>query len=305
MRMEAATVLCVVLLVVIHPTTSLVPASERQALVELFESTGGSRWTNRTGWLTGDPCVNRWFGIFCNTANTHVIEVFPNPRDSGNTLQGELPASFWTDLPELEHIYLSNDRPPGWSNLTGTLPDAVGSLTKLKCLYLSHAGKMTGTLPASMSNLEQLQGLFLRWTHFEGTLPNLSRARNLTKLIIDSSPLSNLCPPICKNKFVGTLDALASWKQPLAHLDVAGNKFTGVFPSALCEIKSCTAWGNEFSAPTRPKGCCAGLSGGGGGGETVAAAAGSETPTPSWYACHPHNFPSRRLSQRSILEILR
>ena len=57
-------------------------------------------------------------GIFCNAARTHVIEVFPNPRDSGNTLQGVLPPSFWTDLPELEHVYLSNDRPPGPSSAT-------------------------------------------------------------------------------------------------------------------------------------------------------------------------------------------
>ena len=59
-------------------------------------------------------------GIFCNAARTHVIEVFPNPRDSGNTLQGVLPPSFWTDLPELEHVYLSNDRPPGPSFVHST-----------------------------------------------------------------------------------------------------------------------------------------------------------------------------------------
>jgi len=266
--------------------SALIPASERQALVELYDATGGSHWKNSSGWLTGDPCADSWYGIFCNSARTHVVEVFPNPRDSGNKMQGEIPASFWTDLPELVHIYLSNDHPPGWSSLTGTLPDAVGQLTQLKCLYLSHAGKLTGTLPASMSNLEQLQGLFLRWTHFEGALPDLSRARNLTKLVIDSSPLSNLCPPICKNKFTGSLDALASWKQPLAHLDVAGNEFSGVFPPALCTIPKCTAWGNDFSGE-RPKGCCAGVS----GGETARAARAEPAATPPWYVCHPHDFP--------------
>lgn len=277
----------IVAILLTSPSTALVPPSEKGALVALFDATAGSQWKNASNWLQGDPCEDRWFGIFCNADNTHVIEVFPNPRDSGNRLQGTLPASFWTDLPELEHIYLSNDRPPGWSSLTGTIPPSVGSLTKLKCLYLSHAGKMTGTLPREMSDLTSLQGLFLRWTHFEGSLPDLSRMRNLTKLVIDSSPVSHTCPPICKNKFNGTLDALASWNLPLAHLDVAGNKFTGVFPSALCDIKKCTAWGNSFAKPVRPKTCCAGVEdnkGQEGKGE------GAQVAT-SGYECHPHDFP--------------
>ena len=209
-------------------------------------------------------------------------------KHTGNKLKGTIPSSFWTDLPMLEHIYLSNDRPPGWSNLTGTLPSTVGQLIHLKCLYLSHAGKMTGTLPASMSNLIHLQGLFLRWTHFDGPLPDLSRASNLTKLVIDSSPLSHVCPPICKNKFTGTLDAVASWKNQLIHLDVAGNEFTGSFPTSLCSIKDCTAWGNAFSPPARPKGCCAGID------EKVKkkrVGEAEEEVAPVGYDCHPHNFP--------------
>jgi hypothetical protein len=189
-----------------------------------------------------------------------------------------------TDLPKLEHIYLSNDVVGGASRIVGTIPDAIGKLTHLKCLYLSHAGKMTGTLPASMANLAELQALEIRWTHFEGALPDLSRASNLTKVVIDSSPAGGLCPPACKNYFNGTLDALASWKNQIQHLDVAGNQFSGVFPSALCAIKDCTAWGNHFAKPKRPKGCCAGLS------------SSRDNSSLSWdkpvgYVCHPHDFP--------------
>ena len=100
-RTATSNVLSVLVLVFVRPATALVPASERQALVELFDATGGTDWKNRSGWLTGDPCADSWYGIFCNSARTHVVEVFPNPRDSGNKLQGEIPASFWTDLPEV------------------------------------------------------------------------------------------------------------------------------------------------------------------------------------------------------------
>jgi hypothetical protein len=277
---------------------SSVPTSERQALVELFGATDGMHWKNATNWLNGDPCENKWFGIFCNANDTHVLEVFPNPRYSGNRMQGTIPASFWKDLPRLEHIYLSNDRPPGWSNLTGHIPSSIGNLTRLKCLYLSHAGNMTGTLPSSMSKLINLQGLFLRWTNFEGLLPDLSKARNLSKIVIDSSPIDGLCPNICKNRFNGTLNVLSTWDLPLTHLDVAGNDFSGTFPKKLCQIKKCTAWGNHFSLPSRPKNCCAGIDGG------ISSVSGNNIDdmddmdrrkdvgiTPVVYECHAHKFP--------------
>ena len=261
-------------------TKSLVPSSERNALVDLYQATNGVNWKQATNWNDGDPCDNKWFGIFCNPTNTHIIEVFPNPRLSGNKMIGKIPDSLWTDLPELEQLYLSNDRPPNWSNLTGTIPTAIGQLTNLKCLYLSHAGKMTGNLPSSMSNLIHLQGLFLRWTHFEGPLPDLSNSPNLTKLVIDGSPLKGLCPNICQQHFNGTLEQIGSWKNKLIHLDVAGNDFTGVFPASLCAIKECTAWGNQFDKPLRPKTCCAGLTN------------DEEMNVPIGYDCHPHNFPT-------------
>lgn len=233
---------------------SMVPPAERRALVDLYHATGGAQWKNSTGWLIGDPCAVYWFGVFCNKEGTHVTMVFPNPEYSGNTLVGTLPESFY-NLTKLEHIYLSNDR-PGWSRLTGQLLPAIGRMQGLKCLYLSHAGDMSGSLPAAISTLTRLQGLYLRWTSFSGPLPDLRPLTNLSKLFLDAAPLG-ACPPFCKNAFNGTLRQLVGL--PLAHLDVAGNQFSGVFPTELCAIPKCTAWGNHFEAPARPKGCCDGV----------------------------------------------
>ena len=57
-----------------------VPRWERSALVDLYSATGGEHWRNSSAWLSGDPCADRWFGIFCNTDDSHVTAVFPNPR---------------------------------------------------------------------------------------------------------------------------------------------------------------------------------------------------------------------------------
>lgn len=42
---------------------------ERQALLDFYYSTNREGWTNSTGWLIGDPCVNEWYGV------THVRRV--------------------------------------------------------------------------------------------------------------------------------------------------------------------------------------------------------------------------------------
>lgn len=175
---------------------------------------------------------------------------------SGNTLVGTIPSSFY-NLTELEHLYLSNDR-PGWSRLHGTVSTEIGRLHKLKCLYLSHAGALTGTLPTEIGSLTRLQGIYTRWTSLGGPLPDLSRLRNLSKLVIDAAPLGS-CPPFCQSSFSGTLAPLAAARLPFEHLDVAGNRFSGHFPTELCTIHHCTAWGNHFTDPQRPRGCCDGV----------------------------------------------
>ena len=36
-----------------------------RALALLYESTGGDAWRNNLNWLSGEPCVDGWFGVHC------------------------------------------------------------------------------------------------------------------------------------------------------------------------------------------------------------------------------------------------
>ena len=45
------------------PTSDL----ERQALVDFFHATQGNWWRIKENWLEGDPCIDHWYGITCNT----------------------------------------------------------------------------------------------------------------------------------------------------------------------------------------------------------------------------------------------
>ena len=89
------------------------PNSTISVLNELWHSTGGPNWVACGGWTPGDdPCDSQYSNRFgCNA--------------DGTTLTG---------------LYL------GESNLTGTIPDALGSLTALTQLYL-YSNQLTGTHP--------------------------------------------------------------------------------------------------------------------------------------------------------------
>jgi hypothetical protein len=51
------------LVLLCRAATAAIPAAERQALVDLYNSTGGASWTNRAGWngAAGTECS--WTGV--------------------------------------------------------------------------------------------------------------------------------------------------------------------------------------------------------------------------------------------------
>ena len=66
----------------------LVP-SELAALKDIWSKCGGPAWKYALGtdavggaapWTSGDPCATGWFGVKCDPANTHVLQLFPNTR---------------------------------------------------------------------------------------------------------------------------------------------------------------------------------------------------------------------------------
>lgn len=93
-----------------------IPDSERQALLDLYVSTGGPGWTNSTGWngAPGTECV--WFGITCNGG--HVVGV----TLTNNNLTGTLPPL--AGLPALADFWVNDN------HLTGPIP-ALAGLTQL------------------------------------------------------------------------------------------------------------------------------------------------------------------------------
>ncbi len=77
---------------------SRIPPDQRQALRDLYQSTGGEQWTRQLGWLGAEGTECDWQGVTCNEDGDEVVAL-ALPR---NGLIGSLPESV-TSLEGLEH----------------------------------------------------------------------------------------------------------------------------------------------------------------------------------------------------------
>lgn len=95
-----------------------VPAGDRRVLLELYASTGGDRWLNRTGWGTSTS-VCHWYGVSCDFIDGDPDRPVVSDLDlSLNQLAGSLPASLG-DLKQLRSLNVVGNK------LTGHLPVAL------------------------------------------------------------------------------------------------------------------------------------------------------------------------------------
>lgn len=185
------------------------PEAERQALIDLYESTNGDEWIKNDNWL-GEPGTEcDWYGIECLDGLDQYAVVL-----SYNNLSGSLPASLsdaegmrfllaennqlegeWTiapeSLPNLMLIYLADNRLTGFdlsessapsllglqlsgNQLTGGLPEGLANRTMLARIDLSH-NELSGDLPDWLSGLALDEGLNLAGNAFTGSIiPALS-----------------------------------------------------------------------------------------------------------------------------------
>lgn len=137
------------------PEDSEVP--ERDALVALFESTGGSDWINRDGWLS-DAEPGDWYGVDTNSQG-RVTRIVLNR----NNLVGSIPS----ELGVLVHLSrLSLQR----NGLTGEIPPELGRLARIDTLDL-YVNALGGTIPQELLGLEEVALLLLGFNQLSGPIP--------------------------------------------------------------------------------------------------------------------------------------
>jgi Leucine-rich repeat (LRR) protein len=199
-----------------------IPASERAALIELYNSTNGDNWTNNSGWKTPPLDTDgfampgtegTWYGIFLS--GDHVTEVYL----AYNQLIGEIPR-------ELENLSNLTDLELRQNQLSGSIPPELGKLSDLKFLELGE-NQLSGSIPPELGNLSNLTDLGLAENQLSGSIPpELGNLSDLKFLDLDENQISGSIPPA-----LGNLSNLES-------LDLYENQLSGSIPPELGNLSN-------------------------------------------------------------------
>ena len=187
--------------------------AERAALVEIFQTAGGSTWIATDGWLTEAP-IGEWFGV-----RTDQRGRVTGINLAGNQLHGEVPHAL-VHLSQLHDLNLSGNQ------LHGSIPIALADLTYLTVLNLS-ANRLQGAIPTALGELRYLAHLVLHDNELQGIIPPaLGRLTNLRTLSLGRNQLRGAIPPT-----LGDLSYL-SW------LGLQHNQLTGEIPASLGRLSN-------------------------------------------------------------------
>ena len=197
-------------------------AGDRAALVALHDATGGPDWTDRTNWTTDEPLA-AWHGVTTD-ADGRVAELsLPE-----NGLAGTLPAALGS-LTRLRRLALGGNR------FSGPIPAELGNLAALEELSLWNENDyldpddegLTGAVPAALGNLANLTRLDLRDNDLNEPIPaalgNLTRLRELD---------------LGRNGFTGAIPAAMGNLTGLHRLDLGRNRLTEAIPASLRRLTS-------------------------------------------------------------------
>ena len=225
-----------------------IPDVEYNALVALYNSTGGAGWKNSSNWLTATP---GWYGVTVTGGRVTRLSL------SGNQLSGSIPAQLGS-LSRLAELNL------GSNQLAGAIPASLGSLSNLQVLRLDGNG-LTGSIPPEFGLLANLQYLRLDSNRLTGGIPpeiggiaslqylRLSSNRLTGDIPVTLGNLSNLNDlRLGENRLTGAIPRELRYLASLQYLDLHSNQLTGTIPTWLGVLSSITdvdLGSNKFSGP--------------------------------------------------------
>ncbi|NJO15267.1 MAG: hypothetical protein HC877_05835 [Thioploca sp.] len=190
---------------------TIIPITECEVLLTLYNQTNGATWQKNTGWNENNtPC--QWWGVNCD--NGYVTKLYLE----NNNLNGSIPDSLG-QLNQLQELSLSNNQ------LSHFIPDSLGQLRRLRILYLS-GNHLESFIPNSLGNLVNLQGLYLNSNQLNGSIPeSLGNLEQLQTLSLNNNQLNAAIP-----ESLGNL-------RHLQGLDLSHNQLTGSIPRPLINLK--------------------------------------------------------------------
>ncbi len=232
---------------------------DRNALIDLYNSTDGPNWTHNDNWNTNAK-VYDWYGI--KVVGDRVTEI----HLSNNNLNGTLPASIG-NLTRLDKLILSRNGDSYSGDLHGSIPSEIGNLSSMKKLILSY-NNLSGNIPSEIGNLSDLQYLDLYKNNLSGNIPSeITTLSNLKYLDLGMNNLSGNIPVGIGN--LSNLEDLSFWHNQLTGaipseignltelrtFSVEDNPLTGTIPASLANLtKMISFWigNNQLSGDVPP-----------------------------------------------------
>ena len=203
-------------------------ATDRAALVALYDAAGGANWVVNSNWMTDAPVAD-WFGVTTDESGRVTgLDL------RGNGLRGYI-APELGNLASLQTLLLSACFPArgcsrGLNDLSGPIPSELGRLASLVLLWLD-GNRLTGEIPKELGGLANLRRLRLQDNALTGTVPddlaNLRglEALNLTNLwgLSGSLPTGLRGSRLRRLRTFGTQTcAPPAWREWLATIDFNG-----------------------------------------------------------------------------------
>jgi len=248
------------------------------ALVSLYNATGGSQWTSKAGWMVStNPC--NWAGVACNAGKRVTQLILNGEAPNPGNLTGSLPAALG-NLTGLQVIDLASNEiggtiPPTLGNLknllaldlsgnflTGTIPASLGGLTALTVELDLHSNQLSGPIPTTFTNLNALFILDLGSNSLSGNLAVLGTMPSLRQIDLRQNNFLGAVPGVIGNlQFLNRLDLSLNGftavqggignSQALNDIDLSDNNLTGFNP-AFASIPTLTELDLSFNNMTGP-----------------------------------------------------
>lgn len=235
--------------------------SDRDALIALYDATGGDNWHDNTNWKSDRP-LGEWYGVRTNEQGRVDSLLFRNNKLTGripaeinvldnlellhfgdNTLFGTIPSEI-SKLKNIKDIRLYNN------SLHGPIPSEIGELDSLSLLLLD-GNTLSGTIPSEIGNLSNMKHLYLFNNLLSGIIPpEIGNLDELIQLRIQENILTGSIPPeigrlsnleilqLCDNLLSGSIPPEIGNLHNLEQLSLRINRFSGSIPSEIGKLSN-------------------------------------------------------------------
>lgn len=167
------------------PSPTGIP-TDKQVLMELYDSTNGQNWFSKTNWMTSKhPChVNyTWTGINCDDSYQVTGMEF-----EFNNLAGTIPSEMGLLSSLTSFRFFMN-------SLTGTIPSQLGYMSSSLNLFMFFSNQLSGTIPSELGQLTSNTFLVVIESAVNGGIPSqIGKLTNCEILGIANSQVSSTIP---------------------------------------------------------------------------------------------------------------